>query len=72
MMEAVQTSETHNSLHGATTQETAIFIVTAMRTSSHINLNGFEKRILRRRVVPKRKEVIRRKIYTSQGFQEVV
>jgi hypothetical protein len=33
IMEAVQTSDT---LHGAATQKKAIFIVTAVRTRSHI------------------------------------
>jgi hypothetical protein len=42
MMDAVQTSETfvnRISLHGATTQKTAIFIIAAVRTSSHTNIH---------------------------------
>jgi hypothetical protein len=30
----------HTSLHGATTQKTAIFVVTAMETSSHIQFSN--------------------------------
>jgi hypothetical protein len=39
MMEAVRTSETL--VHGATTQKTAIFVLTTMRTSNPTDFEGF-------------------------------
>jgi hypothetical protein len=43
-------------LHGATTQKTAIFILTAVRTSNPTQIM-FENRVVRRILGPKRDEV---------------